>query len=112
MATTLIIRHQGDLNDQPQFVVTRLSDGKTSEPVSLTSPDKFTLPSREHSNLSSDLLWYLERFLDYPFEPNTHLAEDIQDMLKQWGIEAFSSLFKDKARDWYKDAREDDLDQL
>lgn len=83
LPTTLTIRHQSDQNGHPEFVVMRLSDGKTSEPVSLTSPDKITLPSRELGNLASDLRWYLERFFDYPFEPNTHLAQEIQDALKQ-----------------------------
>ena len=116
MPTTLTIRHQGqgehNGDDHPQFVVARLSDGKNAEPVSLTPPDRIKLPNREHGNLTSDLRWYLERFLDYPFEPNTHLAQEIQDGLKQWGKETFSTLFKDKARDWYQDARKNNLDQL
>lgn len=81
MLTTLVIRHQGENNGQAQFVVIRLTDGKTSKRVSLTAPDNFTSPERSNSHLSSDLRWYLEHFLDYPFEPNIGLAKNIQDML-------------------------------
>ena len=112
MPHTLTIRHQGENNGQLQFVVVRLSDGKTSESVSLTPPDKITLSGRGDSNLASDLRWYLERFLDYPFEPNTGLAQAIQDTLKQWGTDTFSNLFQGKARDWYQDARRNNLSQL
>jgi CHAT domain-containing protein/NB-ARC domain-containing protein len=112
MHTTLTIRHQGENNGQVQFVVTRLSDGKTSEPVSLTAPDKITLPNRGNSHLANDLRWYLERFLDYPFEPNIGLAKGIQDALDQWGKDTFSNLFQGKARDWYQNIKENNLNQL
>lgn len=112
MPTTLTIRHQGEENGQPQFVVTRLSDGKTTEAVFLNPPEKITLPNRSHSHLANDLRWYLEQFLDYPFPPKTTLAEEIQDVLEQWGKAIFSNLFQGKARDWYQDARKESLNQL
>ena len=105
MPTILTIRHQGEQNGQAQFAVTRLSDGKTSEPVAITAPDQITVPGRGNSHLAHDLRWYLERFLDDPFEPNISLAQDIQDTLDQWGKGAFTSLFQGKARDWYQEAR-------
>jgi len=112
MTVSLRICHQGENNGQPQFVVSRLRDGKTSKLVSLTSPDNITLANRSNSHLANDLRWYLERFLDYPFEPNTGLAEEIQDTLKQWGKDTFSNLFQGRARDWYQEARRNNLSQL
>jgi len=55
MLHALTIRHQGEHNGQPQFVVVRISDGKTSEPVALTPPDKIALSGRNNSHLASDL---------------------------------------------------------
>ncbi|PTN12783.1 tetratricopeptide repeat protein [Nitrosomonas aestuarii] len=112
MPSLLTIRHQGGLDGQAQFVVTRLSDGKTSEPVTITAPDQTTARGRGNSHLANDLRWYLERFLDYPFEPNIALAQTVQDTLAQWGKAAFSSLFQGKARDWYQDARRHSLSEL
>ena len=112
MPTTLTIKHQGEKNGQPQFFITPLSDGKTAELVSLTAPDKVKLPNRSNSNLANDLRWYLERFLDYPFAPNTSLAEEIQDTLDEWGKDTFTKLFKGKAHDRYQEARKLNLDQL
>ncbi|GJL74981.1 CHAT domain-containing protein [Nitrosomonas sp.] len=112
MPSLLTIRHQGDLDGQAQFVVTRLSDGKTSGPVTITAPDQTTAPGRGNSHLANDLRWYLERFLDYPFEPNIALAQTVQDTLAQWGKAAFSSLFQGKTRDWYQDARRQSLSEL
>ncbi len=108
----LTIRHQGEKNGQAQFLVTRLSDDMTAAPVSLTAPDKITLPNRSNSHLVNDLRWYLERFLDYPFAPNTSLAEEIQDALDQWGKDTFSKLFQGEAHGWYQEARSLNLNQL
>jgi tetratricopeptide (TPR) repeat protein len=112
MPTLLTIRHQNNHDGQAQFVVTRLSDGRTSGPVTVTAPDHITAPGRGNSHLANDLRWYLERFLDYPFEPNLALAQTVQDTLAQWGKAAFSSLFQDKARDWYLDARRQSLSEF
>lgn len=112
MPTTLTIKHQGEKNGQVQFLVTRLSDGKTAELVSLTAPDKVKLPNRSNSHLTNDLRWYLERFLDYPFAPNTSLAEEIQDALDEWGKDTFSKLFQGKVYDWYQETIKFNLDQL
>jgi CHAT domain-containing protein/NB-ARC domain-containing protein len=112
MPTTLTIRHQGDKNGQAQFLVTRLSDDETAELVSLTAPDKITLPNHSNSHLANDLRWYLERFLDYPFAPNTSLAEEIQDALDEWGKDTFSKLFQGKAHGWYQEAKRINLNQL
>ncbi|GJL73628.1 MAG: hypothetical protein NMNS01_28270 [Nitrosomonas sp.] len=112
MSNILTIRHQGEQNGEAQFTVTRLSDGKTTVPVIITAPDKITVPNRGNSNLAYDLRWYLEHFLDYPFEPNISLAQEIQDTLEQWSKAAFSNLFQGKARDWYQDAHRNNLSKL
>jgi tetratricopeptide (TPR) repeat protein len=44
----------------------------------------------------TELRWYLETFLDYPFSPFTERAERIQASLQQWGTLAFKALFGDK----------------
>ena len=33
------------------------------------------------------------RFLDYPFPPETEQAEDVQQALRDWGRAAFTALF-------------------
>ena len=112
MPTTLIIRQLGEDNGQPQFAVMRFSDGKLANPTTLTPPDCVKVAHRDNSHLLSDLRWYLERFLDYPFEPNIGLADDIQAALNQWGKTTFAALFQGRARDWYQDARREGLTQL
>ena len=40
--------------------------------------------------------WYLEKFLDYPFPPETDHAERVQKALRDWGEQAFQRLFGDR----------------
>jgi tetratricopeptide (TPR) repeat protein len=40
-----------------------------------------------------ELRWYLEQFLDYPFDPETHRSERVLAALKEWGKQAFDALF-------------------
>ncbi len=68
MEQTLIIRHTG--KDPDRFQVTRLMDGKGA-------PNSVEIPWLPNSNLSAELRWYLERFLDYPFHPDTDVAKRI-----------------------------------
>jgi hypothetical protein len=72
------------------FKVIRSGAGKaaTSEAVELVDPRSVKVKDRRNSNLLLDLRWYLERFLDYPFEPNTAIAEDVQAALSEWGKSA------------------------
>src|SRR5262245_38870740 len=93
----LIIRHLGEL----QFAVGRGSDGKLGTEVLLAAPDEIQVANRPQSNLLLDLCWYLERFLDYPFAPNTDIAERVQDALSAWGRGTFKQLFTDQALLWY-----------
>jgi hypothetical protein len=41
----------------------------------------------------AELQWYLERFLGYPFPPETDHAERILATLRSWGENAFAALF-------------------
>ena len=105
METTLIIRHLDDQNGAPQFTVVREKDGKLADTIPLTSPETTIVEGRPNSHLMLDLRWYLEYFLDYPFEPNTQLAERVLEALQGWGEDTFTRLFSGRARDWYQDAR-------
>ncbi len=105
---TLIIRHTADNG----FRVMRLEDGKAAPETALTPPDAVTVPGRPDSHLLADLTWYLEQFLDYPFPPNTELAERIQDSLRDWGEQCFARLFAGQALLWYDQARRAGLEHL
>ena len=107
-APCLIIRHLGEL----RFVVTRLNDGKSSSPVQLIPPDAVTVDGRPDSHLLQDLRWYLERFLDYPFEPHTDIAERIQRALQEWGRLTFERLFSGQPLLWYDRIRTTGLSHL
>ncbi len=107
MPHTLIIRHSGEL----EFLVTR-PDGKISSPVTLTPPDAVQVEGRPNSNLLQDLRWYLEKFLDYPFHPNTQIAERTQVALQVWGEDTFTRLFTGQPLLWYDRARNEGLPKL
>ncbi len=63
MEHTLIIRHTG--KDPDSFHLTRLMDSKGSPDwVEIPSLDAFKVEGLPNSNLSMELRWYLERFLD------------------------------------------------
>ena len=108
MSQVLIIRHQGGL----RFSVLRLRGGKQTNPVELTSPDAIAVQDRPDSNLTQDLRWYLESFLELPIPPNTEVARHTQDALKDWGSDCFSRLFAGQALLWYDAARREGLAQL
>jgi len=92
---TLIIQHIGTNPDK--FEVVRAKDNKVSLPaVEIPSPSEFPVEGRPDSNLSRELLWYIESFLDYPFDPDTDVADRVQDSLKKWGEAAFNALFDNR----------------
>src|ERR1700759_3150611 len=93
--STLIIRHL--TNSEPaQFQVVRQRDAKGTEPRTVVSAFLFPVEGRANSDLTRELSWYLEKFLDYPFPPETERAEKILDSLKAWGQQAFNALFGDR----------------
>ena len=108
----LIIRHV-EASDPPQFQVVRLKDGKTTAPAAIVSPASTPVKDLPNSNLSAELRWYLEEFLDYPFPPVTDRAEHVQDALRGWGEQAFTALFgTGSGRDFYHDAYREGLENL
>ena len=108
----LIIRHI-EASDPPQFQVVRLKDGKTTAPAAIVSPASTPVKDLPNSNLSAELRWYLEEFLDYPFPPVTDRAEHVQDALRGWGEQAFTALFgTGSGRDFYHDAYREGLENL
>jgi len=110
---TLIIRHLGNTSDQHRCQVWRLADGKYAEEAVITAPEALQVEGRPDSNLSLDLRWYLEEFLDYPFPPRTEVAERVQTSLKSWGEGAFAALFGSwRGRDFYHDAYRAGLENL
>ena len=112
MEHTLIIRHLGDQNGEPEFTVVRQTDAKTGAAVTLTPPERIMIEGRPDSDLMQDLRWYLEHFLDYPSDPNTQLADRVLAALKGWGEQIFTQLFQGQAYLWYGKARHDGLTTL
>jgi hypothetical protein len=111
--SALIIRHLTSEGREHRFQVQRLSDGRSADPVSLADPSTTPVPNRPQSGLSTEVRWYLERFLEYPFPPETDRAERLQVVLNEWGQANFSALFDSgKGRDFYHDAERSGLEHL
>jgi len=99
----LAIVHIEGLNPS-SFRLTR-HDHKSLPPVPIASPYEFPVEGRPASNLMIELRWYLEKFLDYPYHPETLRAGHALDALKAWGGAAFNSLFDRRgAETWFADA--------
>jgi hypothetical protein len=97
----LIIRHTLD----DSFSVVRAADVRETEAATVSSPAGFAVEDRPNSDLTSELQWYLEEFLDYPFPPKTEQAEHVRAALRSWGSQAFKTLFgAGQGRDFYSDA--------
>ncbi len=94
--TNLIVRHLPG-SEPSRFQLTRLSDGKSTEPVEVPSPFLFPVDGRSGSNLMHEMRWYLEDFLDYPFPPATDRADRVQEALRKWGEKAFDGLMGSRA---------------
>ena len=110
-AASLVIRHLPGTNP-PSFQIVRLTDGKSSQPSSPLPPFGFPVESRPDSDLMRELQWYLEAFLDYPFPPDTDRAERVLQALRDWGEQAFRSLFEDRSAQRMFDAATTDYSSL
>ena len=109
---TLIIRHLRSEEGRHICQVWR-PDGRVGDEAAIQAPDAIEVAGRPNSNLSLDLRWYLEQFLDYPFPPQTEVAERVQAALYDWGRQAFTALFdRGRNRDMYRDALLDNLENL
>ncbi|MBU2550444.1 MAG: tetratricopeptide repeat protein [Proteobacteria bacterium] len=96
-----------------RFMILRPRTGQTSEARPVVPPAGFPVPGRPDSDLLQELQWYLESFLDYPFPPQTDLADRVLGALRDWGRQAFTALFDSgQARDWYTEAKRDGPDRL
>ncbi len=109
---TLIIKHEPDSNP-PKFSVIRGEDSKAADPVEVVSPYDTRVQDLPDSNLMAGLAWYLETFLDYPYDPWTVRAENIRDALDDWGKKTFTALFgAGKPYGWFDRATEKGDDNL
>jgi hypothetical protein len=87
------------------FQVQRLSDGKMGAVTEgVPSPVGFPIEGWPDKALLPGLQWYLEHFLDYPFDPETRHAELVQKALKRWGELAFDALFDTRETGGWLDA--------
>jgi tetratricopeptide (TPR) repeat protein len=88
----LIVQHVSGVTPH-RFTVQRLLDGKATAPAEVPSPHGYPIEDRPESDLTAELRWYLEDFLQYPFHPSTERAGHVLSGLKAWGQEAFTALF-------------------
>ncbi|MBM4046523.1 MAG: CHAT domain-containing protein, partial [Planctomycetes bacterium] len=103
--SAIIISHIAD-SRPARFQVFREASGQHTEPVAIPSPYKFPVKDRPNEHLISQLRWYLEGFIQYPFPPRTEQAAHVEAALAAWGEQAFRALFQNgKARDWMTDAK-------
>ncbi|QDV35081.1 tetratricopeptide repeat protein [Tautonia plasticadhaerens] len=110
--STLIVRDVSE-GDGHRFQVIRDRDFKATNSASIPSPIGFPVEGRPNSELMRDLRWYLERFLDYPFPPQTDVADRVRAALKGWGETAFTALFgAGQGNTFFHDATRDGLDRL
>jgi tetratricopeptide (TPR) repeat protein len=109
--STLTIRHVVGSNP-PAFQVVH-QDGRAAGPFEIESPTDRQVEGRPTSNLLGELRWYLETFLDYPFPPETEHVERVRQALRQWGKDAFNSLFDSRQTgSWFEDAIKGGLEKL
>ncbi|WP_263819465.1 tetratricopeptide repeat protein [Salinibacter sp.] len=102
----LTIQHVPE-SEPPQFRLRREQDGKTTDPVEIPSPYHREVGEGDRS-LMDELRWYLENFLEYPFDPWTDRADRTLDELEAWGTRAFDVLFGGgDGRVWLDRARRD-----
>ena len=101
----LIITHVPD-GAALRFEVMRQRDSKRAGPFELASPYNSSVKDCPDDNLMSQLGWYLDHFLEYPFPPRTEQAINVEEALETWGQKVFGALFDSgQARDWMTDAK-------
>ncbi len=111
---TLQIKHLRTADDATEwFQVVRGRDNKSGAEATVTSPSQWPVEGRPHDNLVTELAWYLEEFLGYPFHPETEHADRVQESLRSWGTSAFEALFRDaNSRGFYDRAADNGLESL
>lgn len=111
--TELVIQHNR-INDTDSYTVFNPADLRLSgEYAEIPCPYTLAVEGRPKSNLMFDLQWYLEKFLEYPFDPDDATADRVLDRLKLWGEDAFKTLFgSGEAVHWFRDAENEGLENL
>ena len=71
--------------DEARFQVVRVKDNKRAPGVVVKPPVGYPVEGRPNSDLVQELRWYLEKFLDYPFSPETEHADRVQGALAAVG---------------------------
>jgi tetratricopeptide (TPR) repeat protein len=95
------------------FRVVRQPDGKRGDAVEVPSPITWRVDESSAHCLTGELRWYLERFLDYPFPPDTDRAERMRAALRLWGQDAFRRLFDSgQPAAWLSEAQRQGYAQL
>ena len=89
---TLIIQHIRD-TQPPTFHLLGSGSFRESGPVVVPSPSGFPVKGRPHSDMMRELRWYLEDFLEYPYEPEVSHANRVKEALRDWGKEVFAAFF-------------------
>ena len=72
---TVVIRHIPK-SDPPQFQVVCASTNRASQPYTVPTPFGYPVQYRP-DGLMAELQWYLEKFLNYPYHPETERAERV-----------------------------------
>lgn len=89
---TLIIRHLP--SESPEHDRFRLDlDGRVTSPVRVPPAAGYPVDGRPNDDLMSELRWYLEDFLEFPFPPETDHAARVLRALDGWANEVYDALF-------------------
>ncbi len=101
----ITIQHCGHTEAGEQFI---LQWGTQSyAPVTLRGPEAAAVEGYDKLNLREGLVWYLEKYFDRPFGPNTKKAEAVEKALHLWGEQTLETLFSGKALRCLDAAQED-----
>ena len=109
--TTLQINHIPSPGNKLQFEVQAGSGQRNDRRAKLMPPSEKIVGASD-INLLQGLQWYLEEFFKLPHENFQTRANEVQIALKEWGNDCFSALFDGEARNWYRDAWRDGLNNL
>ncbi len=87
----LIIRHlPGPTPEDDRFQLD--FGGHVTAPVRVPAAAGYPVEGRPNDDLMSELRWYLEDFLEYPFQPETDHAERVLRALGRWATEVRDAL--------------------
>ncbi len=90
---TLIIRHLPSPTPEDDRFQLDL-DGHAAAPVRVPAAAGYTVEGRPQDDLMSEVRWYLEDFLEYPFPPETDHAKCVLRALDGWVTKVHDALFK------------------